>query len=340
LERSSDYDLISKDIELFLDNHSHLIFDEAQRLPELFSALRSHIDQFPKKKIILLGSASPSLIKNISESLAGRMAIVDISPFLVWELKNKVQPNNLWVKGAYPALHPKKSKDFQQEWFSAYLKTYLEQDVRELGFRLSSTRLRRLMQMISHLHGQLLNSSELASGLGINYQTVQSYIDIFEGSFLVRRLQPYYVNIGKRLVKSPKVYIRDSGLLHHLYGLKPNENDLLSYPKVGFSWEGFVIEQIISLALLEDSSARAFFWRTSGGAEVDLLLKLKGKLIPIEIKFSKSVSKTKGIEQCMKDLKLNKGFLLYKGSKKVLLSKRLKAIPIDNLWKEGLDVFK
>jgi uncharacterized protein len=306
LEDPGDYRRLERDPLFVLSEHHRIVLDEAQRMPALFPALRSFLDRHPASRVVVLGSASPTLLKGISESLTGRVGLFELSGISVFE----EDARRLWVSGGFPRIHWSRPRARPGDWYAAYLRTSLEQDIPQLGFRISGLRLRNLLVMLAHVHGGLLNLSELGASLGINYHSVAHILDILEGVFLVRRLPPYFANIGKRLVKSPKVYVRDTGILHSLLGVPFTSRALLAHPKAGPSFEGFCIEQIVSHARLADGSAQGFFFRTHGGLEVDLLLSLRGKLIPIEIKLGSSAPDTSSLETCMRYLGLKRGFVV------------------------------
>jgi predicted AAA+ superfamily ATPase len=298
---------LETDGQLILGQSKKIVIDEAQRLPALFPLLRSHIDRHPSHKIVLLGSASPKLVKKISESLAGRTGFLELGGISMLEAGQEP----LWIKGAFPRLHWSRPLASPEDWFPAFLRTYLEQDIPQLGFRVSAQKMTRLLSMVAHSQGSVCNLSELGGSLGIDYHSVSHILDIFEGTFLARRLSPYFANLGKRLVKSPKLYIRDTGILHHLLGIPFNKKALLSHPKAGASFETFCIEQIINLAQLEDPAAEVYFFRTQTGVEVDLLLRFRGKLIPIEIKLSLAAQSIQRLELGMKYLGLKGGYIVH-----------------------------
>ncbi|MBU2483355.1 MAG: ATP-binding protein [Proteobacteria bacterium] len=298
---------LETDGQLMLEQSKKTVIDEAQRLPALFPLLRSHIDRHQNHKIVLLGSASPKLVRKIPESLAGRTGFLELGGISILEAGQEP----LWIKGAFPRLHWSRPLASPEDWLPAFLRTYLEQDIPQLGFRVSSQKMMRLLSMLAHSQGSICNLSELGGSLGFDYHSVSHILDIFEGTFLVRRLQPYFANLGKRLVKSPKLYIRDTGILHHLLGIPFNKKALLSHPKAGASFETFCIEQIINLARLEDPAAEVFFFRTQTGVEVDLLLKLRGELIPIGIKLSLAARNIARLERGMGYLGLKRGFIVH-----------------------------
>ncbi|MBI4690018.1 MAG: ATP-binding protein [Nitrospirae bacterium] len=311
LELPSDLNKLY-DPELYLGQFadSLVIIDEIQRMPLLFPLIRALVDRKRTGgRFLILGSASPELIKRSSESLAGRIIYHELTPFSIHETGYK-DIQRLWLRGGYPLSCLAESNEDSFSWREAFIKTYLEMDIPQLGIRVPSAQLRRFWTMLAHSHGHLWNASQIAGSLGISAPTVRSYLDILEETFIVRRLQPYYTNIKKRLIKAPKVYIRDSGLLHSLLRIRDIE-DIMGNPAAGRSWEGFVVEQIIGL-LPEGWSH--FFYRTSAGAEIDLLLvDKKNKPIAIEIKYSASPKAERGFWNALEDLSCRKAFIVYPG---------------------------
>ena len=324
LEDAGDYGRLAADPAFVLGQHRRLVVDEAQRLPALFPVLRSFLDRNPRSKIVLLGSASPGLLRDISESLTGRIGVLELGGLSVLEHDAK----KTWIEGGFPRVHWGRPRVRPAEWYPAYLRTCLEQDIPQLGFRVSSLRMRNLLTMVAHAQGGMCNLSELGASLGLNYHSVAHLLDIFEGVFLLRRLQPYFVNIRKRLVKSPKLYVRDTGLLHTLLGVAPRERALLAHPKAGASFETFCIEQILLHVQLADPGAQGYFFRTHVGDEVDLLLRLRGRLVPIEVKLGVSPPHTGALERCMRDLALRRGYVV-----------NLSSVPVEirrGIWMCGL----
>lgn len=303
LERSSDLSKFQHDRLAFLETMKEqtVILDEIQRLPEIFPDIRSLIDQNRvPARFILLGSASFILLKNTSESLTGRISYFEMTPLLFREL---LQPDadyiKHWLWGGFPNAYLAPTPEQQQKWFDDFVRSYLERDLPQLGLSASPIQLRRLMMMIASIQGSLLNQTMLANSLGIRNNLVSTYLDFFEQSFLIRRLQPYYTNIGKRLTKSPKIYIRDSGLVHHLLSIHSYEN-LLGHIVAGGSWEGYVIEQVISLLNYQQIP---FFYRTADGAELDLVIEQDLQIkLAIEIKLSSSPALSKGTTVSLADL--------------------------------------
>ena len=320
------------DPEAFLMAHAHqlIIMDEVQRMPELFGILRGVIDQRRRMgqasgQFLLLGSATGVLLQQSSESLAGRVAYVELPALQASEIFTTPQSakdlSALWVRGGFPLSWLAKSDAASMTWREVFISTYLEKDIPALGPRIPATTLRRLWTMLAHHQGELLDQSKLAAALAISGQTVSRYIDLLCDLMLVRRLPAWHGNVGKRLIRSPKVYVRDSGLVHALLGLS-NQDALLGHPVAGSSWEGFVIEQLINAA----PQAQASFYRTSNGAEVDLVLTFRNQQTwTIEIKRSSAPTVSKGFYQAATDL---------------VAVRKLLVAPVDQTYpmKEGVEV--
>jgi hypothetical protein len=256
--------------------------------------------------VVLLGSASPGLVRSLSESLTGRIAFFELGGVSIFEHDAEA----LWIRGGFPRLHWTRPRAEPGEWYPSYLRTTLERDIPQLGFRIATPRLRGLLTMVAHAQGGLCNLSDFGGSLGVSYHSVAHLLDVFEGVFLVRRLPPYAANLRKRLVKSPKLYVRDTGLLHSLLGIRHTKRAVLGHPKAGASFETFCIEQILLHAELHDPAAQGFFFRTHTGREVDLLLRLRGALHPIEIKLGLGVPDLRGMATCMSDLGLARGYVV------------------------------
>lgn len=309
LERPSDQAKLA-DPELFLSRHANqlVVLDEIQRHPELFAVLRALIDE---KRIpgrfLLLGSASPKLLRQASESLAGRISFHELAPFDISEVNpSHFKLQDFWLRGGYPLSWLAQSDAASFAWREAFIATHLERDIPSFGIRIPGTTLRRFWQMIAHLHGQLWNASRLAAGFGVSAPTTQYYLDILEATYMLRRLPPFQANLGKRLVKSPKVYLRDSGILHALLGIV-SLNDLAGHPVVGASWEGWVLEQV---AQLIESQWHLSFYRTASGAEMDIVAERGKRKIGFEIKFSSAPAPTKGFWSALADLKLEQTYIV------------------------------
>jgi len=329
LELPSDQNKL-QDAELYLRQFKDnlVIIDEIQRTPALFPLMRALVDQRRVPgRFLILGSASPDLLKHASESLAGRIMYHELSPFSLEEIGYDNIPK-LWLRGGYPQSFLSKNNEISYGWREAFIKTYLEMDIPQLGIRVPSQQIRRFWTMLSHFNGQLFNASQLAVSLGITAPTVKNYLDILEDTFVVRRLYPYYSNTKKRLVKSPKVYIRDSGLLHTLLRNR-NLEDLQSHPSIGSSWEGFIVEQLIGLI---PDDWQVFFYRTSAGAEIDLLLfDSNNRPIAIEVKYSASPKALRGFWNACEDLSCKRGFVIYPGEELFPLSDNVSALPAKSL---------
>jgi uncharacterized protein len=323
---------------------AHAILDEAQKLPEIFPILRSLVDTARKQngRFVLLGSASPSLIRHISESLAGRTAFIEMSPFRWSEVENQVRGatlESLWYRGGFPDAFLDANDRRRLDWLEGYTKTYLERDLASWGIEVSPPLMRRFWTLLAHHHGGLWNASEIGNALGISYHTVNRYSEILEQTFLLRKLPPYHVNLGKRMVKSPKVYLRDSGLLHYFLGIH-TPTILDAHPRRGASWEGFAIEHVISAFAKEFPGSQAYFWRTAAGAEADLLIDAGGRLIPFEIKLHSSPKRddVRGLRACIEDLKIAKGYVIYPGNVRYSLGDKVEAIPASTLFSRKFNI--
>jgi predicted AAA+ superfamily ATPase len=330
LERPRQLALLQADLDGWLDAHPrHIAIDEAQRMPELFPALRSALDaRRAPGRVVLLGSASPSLLRSSSESLAGRIGLLELTPFLAAELAGTRSAALRWFWGGFPPVHALRANRARVEWIDDYVTTLLERDLPALGVQLPAARLRMLLQMLAHVHGNLLSLSDLARSIGVTHPTIARDLDVLEGVFLIRRLHPFYANIQKRLTKSPKLYIRDTGILHALAGLnKPA--DLDTWPRRGASFEGMVIEEVAALAREASSRSDVFFWRTEAGGEVDLIVTVGRHVIPIEIKLGAAIDHhtVRGLRQCMADLGLKKGWVISGGAERTKLGHDIEIIP-------------
>ncbi len=330
LERPADFNALGADIEGFLRaNPRRLAIDEAQRLPALFPALRHEIDRIRgKSRFLLLGSASPALMRSVSESLAGRIGLLELTPFSAAELSRTRHARDRWFWGGFPPVHALRGAVARSAWLDAYVSTFLERDLPALGIRLAAARLRLLWTMLTHVHGNVLNASDLARSLTVSHHTVTDHLDVLEGAFMIRRLQPYFANVQKRLTKAPKIYVRDTGLLHFLAGLRePRELD--SWPGRGRSFEGMVIEEIAALAAERAVRPELFYWRTHGGGEVDLIVRDGRRIVAIEIKLAAAVDRhgVAGLRECMKDLGLREGFVVSNAAEPHTIGEHIRVIP-------------
>lgn len=341
LERPADLALLRSDLEGFFQQHTrHVAIDEAQRLPDLFPVLRHFVDRTPGRgRFLLTGSASPALVRTISESLAGRVGLLELTPFRAEELKGTRHAGGRWFWGGYPPVHARRGARSRTEWLDSYVSTFLERDLPSFGVRLPPTRLRTLWMMLTHVHGNLLNVSDLARSLGASSHTVDGDLDVLEQTFMIRRLRPYHANVRKRLTKSPKVYIRDTGLVHFLAGLRKPE-ELTTWARRGASFEGMVIEDLLAWAGDNLVRPEAYFWRTQAGAEVDLLLVHGRRLVPIEIKLGAAVEPRalSGLRQCMTDLGLKRGFVVSSGDEPRRVGPAIEILPWACIERGAIDL--
>lgn len=312
-----------------------VVLDEVHRVPGLFPVLRGLIDRARRSGrrsglYLLLGSASLDLLQQAGESLAGRIAYRELTPFNVQELP-EAEHTRLWVRGGFPESYLARTPAASLRWRQDFIRTYVERDIPLFGGRVGSEALRRLWGMLAHQQGALVNASVLARSLALDMRTVNRYLDLLVEMFLVRRLEPWHANLGKRLTKSPKLYVRDSGLLHALLGL-PDEEALLGHPVVGASWESFVLENLITAA---ETSASAHFYRTSGGAEVDLLLNWpSGECWAIEVKRSLAPKVERGFHSACEDLQPTRKLVIYPGDEPFPLGHGVQAMPLATLCHE------
>lgn len=309
------------------DRRGLVVIDECQREPALFPFLRVLADRRPlPARFLLLGSASPDLVRGVSESLAGRVALVEMEGFTLGET-GPAQAARLWRRGGLPPSYLASSEEESYRWRQDFIRTHLERDIPALGIRVPAAALRRFWMMLAHLQARTWNASELARSLKTQEGTAQRYLDILTGSFMVRQLQPWFENLGKRLVKAPKVYFRDNGLLHALLRLR-NERELQSHPGLGLSWEGFAIEEIIRRL---DADRDAYFYRTHAGAELDLLIVRGGRRYGFEIKYVDAPATSKSMHVTLKDLRLERLWVVYPGRRAFELSEKITALPLSEL---------
>jgi predicted AAA+ superfamily ATPase len=302
-----------------------IVIDEIQRMPELFPTLRVLVDEeASNQQYLILGSASPDLIRQSSESLAGRIAYVELTPFSFVETNNL---ERLWIRGGFPKSYLAQTEEESADWRSFYIRTFLEQDIPNLGIKIPPNSLRRFWTMLAHYHGNIFNASEIGRSFGASDVTMRKYLDILTGTFMIRQLQPWYENISKRQVKSPKIFFRDSGILHsllHIYSFA----ELQTNPKIGASWEGFAIEEIIRSSHLRTENC--FFWSTYGEAEIDLILQKREGLIGIEVKYTDAPTITKSMRVALKDLSLKHIYVIYPGDVDYPLSENITAKGLKN----------
>jgi predicted AAA+ superfamily ATPase len=327
LERPSGRAALSATPELTLANARGLVvIDEVQRLPTLFEILRPLCDDTDRKAVfLLLGSAAPDLVHGVSESLAGRVQFVPVPGFSLAETGADNQ-DRLWLRGGFPRAYLAGSDAAAQRWLEGFRQTFLERDIPGLGLRIAATTLERFWTMLAHYHGQNWNATELARAMSASPGAVNHYRDVLAGTFMLRALQPWHENLGKRQVKSPKVYFRDSGLLHHFLGIE-NMAALRAHPRYGASWEGFGIEQ----TLIRFGERDAWFWGTQRGAELDLLLMRQGRRWGFEFKCTDAPVTTRSMHIALDDLGLAHLWVVYPGKLRYPLGDRITALPLREL---------
>jgi predicted AAA+ superfamily ATPase len=306
-----------------------IVIDEVQRQPELFSVLRYLVDHNPQQKYLLLGSASGALLRQSSESLAGRIGYYYLSGFQIADVGGG-NIRRLWLRGGFPRAYLARNNESCRQWQDNYLTTFFEKDLPQLGITIPSQTLRRFWTMLSNYHGQIINFSEIGRSFGVSDMTVRKYIDILQSAFMIRVLQPWFSNIGKRLVKNPKIYFRDSGLFHRLLSLS-QERDLLGHAKLGSSWEGFALECLIENLVLHPQEI--YFWSTHAGAEIDLIWQASGKWWGAEFKYSDAPTLTKSMSIASSDLNLKHLWVIYPGKKEYPLARQISALPISSMSK-------
>jgi uncharacterized protein len=303
-----------------------VVIDEIQRRPDLFPLLRVLADRKPlPARFLILGSASPDLIRHSSETLAGRLETVPLEGFRLADLGANAQ-NRHWLRGGFPLSYTARSESDSVAWRRQFLQTFLERDIPQLGIDVSAVALRRFWTMVAHYHAQIWNGAELARALAVSESTVRRYLDLLTGVFMLRQLPPWHENLGKRQVKAPKVFVRDSGLLHTLLGIA-TRRDLESHPKVGASWEGYAVEEILKAVRPDE----AYYWATHQGAELDLLLFRRGKRIGIECKRAAAPTLTPSMRIALQDLKLDPLIVVYPGNRRYALAERVEVVPLGEM---------
>jgi len=308
-----------------------VVIDEVQRRPDLFPILRVLADRVPlPARFLILGSASPSLLRQASESLAGRIQLVWMSGFSLEEV-GLAQHAAHWLRGGFPLSFLAEDDAASLAWRRDFIRMFLERDIPQFGFSITATMLLRFWTMLAHYHGQTWNAAEPARSLGIGESTARRYLDMLTDVFMVRPLQPWHANLKKRQVKAPKVYLRDTGLLHHLLGIR-SEKELLEHPKCGASWEGYVIEETIKAVEPDE----AYFWATHSGAEIDLVLVKAGRMLGVECKRVDAPRLTPSMRIALEDLKLDRIAVIYPGTRRYPLTERITAVPLAGLV-DGMD---
>ncbi len=303
-----------------------VILDEIQSMPELFNVLRVLVDR-PKNqgRFLILGSASPELMKKASETLAGRIEFVELTGFTLAEIKSKDE-RKLWLRGGFPRSFLASSNKDSASWREGFIRTFLERDIPQLGISIPAAAMRRFWTMLAHYHGQIWNSSELGRAMGFSDKTMRGYLDILSGTFMIRQLMPWHENLSKRQVKAPKIYFRDSGILHQLMSL-PDFQALTGHPRVGASWEGFALEQ--TLGIIE--TRQVYFWSTYSGAELDLFFHHKGRRYGMEFKYSEAPVVTKSMHSALESLKLEHLWIVYPGNTQFQAHEKITVLPLKDI---------
>lgn len=320
LQRLKNPDLVLRGLD------GLVVLDEIQAMPELFQLLRVVVDRPENRaRFLILGSASPDIIRGVSETLAGRVEFVDMMGFSLQEVGYE-NWKQLWLRGGFPLSYLAQTDEDSKKWREGFIRTFLERDIPQLGINIPATTMRRFWMMLAHYHGQTWNASELARSLALSDKTVRYYLDVLTGTFMVRQLQPWFENVGKRQVKAPKIYIRDSGLYHFLLDID-NEHSLMGNPRVGASWEGLALEEIMRVF----SSAYPYFWATHSGAELDLVFLWKGKKIGFEVKFNEAPGLTKSMSASVEALGLSHLYVVYPGEHDYPMTEQITAWPLQRI---------
>jgi predicted AAA+ superfamily ATPase len=308
-----------------------VILDEIQRRPDLFPVLRVLVDRPESARYLVLGSASPDLLRQSSETLAGRITFMELGGFSIDSLPAG-QVRRLWIRGGFPPSYLARSNQVSFQWRQDFITTFLERDIPNLGIRIPSPRLRRFWMMLSHYHGQIFNSSDVGRSLMVSDTAARHYLDVLTQTFVVRQVQPWFYNTRKRLVKRPKVYIRDSGLLHTLMDVTSYE-DLHSHPRLGVSWEGFALEQVIQHLGLREHEV--FFWAVHTGGELDMVFRRHGRLCGVELKYQDAPRMTPSMQSALAELELAYLWVVYPGKESYSLAKNVTVIPLTELAQIG-----
>ena len=326
LENPVDNRRLSSPLRALEDLSGLVVIDEVQRQPELFELLRVLVDRpGSRTRFLLLGSASPHLVKGISESLAGRIGFIDLSVFNLNEVGPQ-QRDRLWVRGGFPRSFLAENNEASIAWREDFIRTFLERDIPQLGITIPSETIRRFWTMVAHYHGQVWNAAEFARSMGTAEKTARRYLDILAGAYMVRVLSPWYQNMGKRQVKAPKIYIRDTGILHSLLQVRTLK-DLQGHPKLGASWEGFALEHVIAAFETRD----AYFWATHAGAELDMLVMAQGRRFGFEFKYADAPGRSRSMLVALEDLKLDHLWIVYPGDQKYSVDEKITVCPISEI---------
>jgi predicted AAA+ superfamily ATPase len=326
LENPVDIQRLSSPMQALKDLSGLVIIDEVQRKPELFELLRVLVDRSDQNaRFLLLGSASPHLVKGVSESLAGRIGFVDLAGFQLWEVGVQHR-DRLWIRGGLPKAFLADTESDSTQWRESFIRTFLERDIPQLGITIAAETLRRFWTMVAHSHGQVWNAAEFARALGTAENTARRYLDILTGAYMVRVLPPWFENLKKRQVKAPKIYIRDSGLFHSLLQVSTLA-DLRGHPKIGASWEGFALEHIIHVFRTRDAD----FWATHAGAELDLMVTIAGKRHGFEFKYTDAPGRKRSMHIAIEDLGLEHLWVIYPGDQQYALDSKITVMPLEEI---------
>ena len=329
LEKDEDSALLRHPADILGPLSGLVVIDEVQRFPDLFRRLRVLVDEQERRvRYLLLGSAAPEPLRQSSETLAGRIDYIELAPFRAEEA-GLANHRKLWLRGGFPRSFLAKDGDESALWRKAYVRSFLERDLPALGFRVAPETLRRFWLMLAHYHGQVFHAADLAKSMGIDGHTVRHYLDILASTFMIRRLSPWHENLGKRQVKAPKIFFRDSGLYHALLGVA-GEEDLLHHPKLGASWEGFAVEEI--LRRRQAAPEEAYFWGTHNKAELDLLIIKDGKREGYEVKYTAAPLVTKSMRIALEDLRLDALYFVYPGKLRARLGPKIEAVGFESLF--------
>lgn len=320
LEDTEDFMILQNPKLVLQDLKGLIIIDEIQRCPNLFTYLRVHVDDNPNSKVLILGSASPDLIRYGSESLAGRVGFIEMSPFYPPEVPCD---DKLFYRGGFPRSYLAASGNASKIWLKAYISTFLEKDVAAMGFNLPPYLMNKIWTIVAHYHGNIANFSELGRSLNVSDVTIKKYLNILESSFMIRQLPAWHENLKKRQIKNPKLYIRDTGILHNLLGI--SEEQMKLHPKVGAVWEGFALETLIRTHKFN----HVYFWRTQDGAELDLFVIYEGKRLGFEFKYGDITHLTKSMQNALQDLKLDELIVITNGSKSYKLMDDVNVVPLE-----------
>lgn len=328
LEDLNDLERLSNPQATLSHLNGLIVIDEVQRKPELFQTLRVLVDASEKNyQFLILGSASKELLQQSSETLTGRIHYIELTPFSYEETHDL---EKLWIRGGFPRSFLADNNPESNLWRKSYIRTFIEQDIPNFGFQVPPQQLRRFWMMLTHNHGNIFNSSELGRSLNLSYKSIRYYVDILTSTLMIRQLQPWFENISKRQVKSPKIYFRDSGIFHSLLGVE-SLSSLLVHPKLGSSWEGFALEEVIRYHEAEPFDC--YFWATHAHAELDLLILKNGNRLGFEFKYTDSPRKTKSMITALEDLKLDHLKLIYPGDKSFPLSEKIEAVGLESYLK-------